>query len=415
MPWIGEVFVPYIISEEFTQSRDVSESNYNSGNPSVYEFDRALENGDLPVVLHQPEHINSESLSEQVDAVKSLVFSKAPENAFSFLSEQGHLSVESVGSPREARDNMREATLAIRYMPDSLYQPAIKTNPAVYDNDYSVTANGVVAISAAVDSVYERNKDTGDLSSVSSFGTLTTENGDVNLYPASDKQYMLEYPDSNYTKPVRVGSLRAFEHNGSSTESDWTRIYADSYAPDNGLVVDNRYIRIVFNDPTDSNTHLYWYDGSAWVDAGTIDIGTGFLKATRHGNISQYIISTEDGLVTLKKGNPFARLVVEETTSVTWDTGNGDYPADSSTVDSTDVHVHGSNANISYNYMLSKPSSDGTKDDTGSTFAATGLDSRSTYNIMLGVVPDSWVIADTAHRSVTAHNQTNELLQRRVL
>lgn len=406
MTWIGDVYISFITDEGFSQSRDTVERNFVDSDPTIAEFEAQLQSGDVSLVLIESTHPDNMSLENQRNGIYKLVKMPANQCPFDFLSETGHLSIDSASVPRVPELDAWNGTISVRYMPDSLYQPANIPNPQLIENDYSVTKQGTIALLNSIGTVYERDPDTGAMSQVAASDSVDIDGGTLEVYNVDDMQYVYNYP-SDYTEPVRTSKVTVWKHNYSN---DWTRVFNNEYSPD--LVVQNGYLRFMFNDPQDFNTHMYWYDGASWNDAGAFDFADDNLQLLDH-NLDRVDILVSDGILTLKRGEPYATF--EWTADMQLDTSAGDYPIDSKSDDSdtsdTTPILSASNSGVAYEYHGVKPVKTGTKTaDTGTgTMSLSGVDGT----VKWGVVPDSF--SNNESRALTTNTVERQLLQRRKL
>lgn len=411
MPQIGTVDLPFDVGESWSQERGITERNYVGSPPTVTEFERSLESGDLNFVLHQGIHSRSETLDEQADGAYFLLEEDAAYHPFDYLGNRGHLAIESVGVNQDSRLNLREGSMTIRYLPDALYNPTVEVAPSVVSNDHNVSANGTIALPATASSVRHRNIDTGETSSVTSTATVTTTDGDIDIYDNVDGHYLFEAP-STYHEIVSRAPVQTYAHNSSSTESDWTRLYRKFYTEE--LVIENGLTRLVFNDPSDGNHHLYLYNGSSWLDVGHLDLNAPTQTAEAIGT-EKVDVKIDDGTVSLERGGTTIGINFSGRSSMTLDTSTGDYPIGSFT-DNTSYFI-GGNSSISEDYIIIKPSSDGTfnGNTTSGVMEVTSLSSTTTYNLYFGFVPSALTGTQVRDWSMTEDNRDRELTHRRIL
>ena len=412
MPYIGDIYLPYVTENPGSQSRPVTEHNYVGFENSVSEFERSLENGSIPFVTTVDGHPEGYSLEVQYDAIRSLVKRDAPDNPIDFMDKRGHVSIESADYPRQARDTIREGNISVRYLPDSLYQPMFDIQPDIIPNDYALTPTGLFVLPDTVQPAYSRDTDTGEISIESPSMTISTVDGDLDYYGSVEGQYIYDNPESSYNEAIARGIVRAYRHNGSANDSNWSRVYTDEYR--NDIVISNGLIRIVFNAPSDDEHHLQYYDASTWNDIGSLN-----LPATSQNlwieNSDSISVEIGDVSVALNRGHPTARVTVESQSTVTLDTSTGDNPIDSFTTQPT--YVSGSSSSITEDYIVVSPSNDGNVSGSTAdgTLEVSGLTGNREYTIPVGVVMSQMTSELVRDWSTTAHNLSRELFNRRGL
>ncbi|MFB6236939.1 MAG: LamG-like jellyroll fold domain-containing protein [Halopenitus sp.] len=188
MPWIGDIYIPHVTDQGNAQSRETAQFKGVGESWSVSEFTDRLKNGDLEYVLTKDGHPNDVDLDEQFSAVKSLLERDTAENPFAFLKERGHLSITSVDTGREPRDNVRSGTLTVRYLPDSIYQPTLTTSHEDVSNDFGISFYGTVFLPKVAENVRLRSGRTGDSVPLDPVTTRVDESGNRQNYMIPTEQ-----------------------------------------------------------------------------------------------------------------------------------------------------------------------------------------------------------------------------------
>lgn len=415
--YIGDADVPLITEEGWSQERSTEETING-----VAEFEAALEAGDISFVLHQNSHDRSESLKEQRNAIYSLLETDAAEHPFEFLEERGHLAIESAEVPRPSETGMRQGTISVRYLPDSRYQPAVDPLPVIIENDFSVTETGVIRLPGTIDTVFEYNNSTNTKTKITPVDSLTTANGTVDFYSVDDRFYLFESPVDSYASHENQDPVRIYDHNNTTTESDWTRVY-QKRSIDSGIVVTNGFLRVFFGHPTAvSETHLEWYDGSAWISAGTINVAP---SGARIKTVSPrgVTITIGAGEIVLREESTAIEATLSGLTNFELDTAKGDEPADSGNTNAGTEYMDATNVNISENYFLAHGSSDLSHsfprtDGSGNTvydlLRLEGLNGNE-YTVFAGLIPGGFTNSTTVHRAMTRPNTEKTLIRRQSL
>lgn len=427
MPYIGDVYVPMVTDQGLSQDREVDTHNYTDEMPSVFEFEQSLENGDLNFVLYPPLHDRGESLAEQVESVKSLLGQKAADSPFDFLTERGHLSIESVNIPQDSTVNRREGSITIRYLPDSVYQPTKQFGRVGSGGDFALNFYGTFMLPEACENVRLRSGESGDSVPIDPITTRTDEGGALQEYsigsesgniqpyspellvsghnfdnsagtgpthyegayalesatlgsghtadhtftvpdgeydviaraqtsstnhtltvegtthtfsiagawevkstlgveatnssltvnlssdgssididyvlliPKNRPQVIFDYPDSDYNVASQTGNVKVYDTNGSTTESDWDRVYDKSHTFADGIVLQNGNIRVFLSDTKTAAIEWYSWDPatSSWYSLGYMNCydGTVYNKDWKRFTVEE--ISPTESKITV--------------------------------------------------------------------------------------------------------------------
>lgn len=384
MPWIGDRYIPHIADDTRVGSAPVSQEDYINRGRLVHQFQADLETGSMSYFQTVDGHTDEESLREQIYAAESLVQKSRAQNAIEFLDRKGYLSVNNVERPRGARDNLREGTIEFTYQPDVDYVSGLKIRNRTVPNDYDLDSDGVVVIGSSAEDVREVDSSV-NTTELAETATLQTDRGDIDYYETSEPNVAYDRGET-FVEPDREGSVRVYDHKGSTTEDDWERIHSPRQSPDHNYVLDNGVLRFIFNHPDDEKLHLHFYEDDTWKSAGTLN-----YEAERYHlkEINSYKseVGIPGGSIELRKGYTTAKFNVtdENADRIELDTSDGDNSFQGASVQ--DFYMYAYHSNIDADYFMIKPESDGDLDydQDENTMWMTGLSPDERRNFYVGV------------------------------
>lgn len=214
MVYIGDVDLPLPLSMGLSQGRPTTEFNTTGDVPTIAEFERQLESGDLPFVLHEDTHARQESLEEQVDAIRSFADREAEVNTIDFLDQRGFLSISSVDFARTSQNNIREGTVSFRYLPTTLYKPGISADSEAVSNDYGLRNISTFEVPSSVENVRLRNAQTGDSIPWEPVTSRVDEDGDTQHGGIKSNKGVVQ----QYSLGYILQSIEADTQSGTTTE-----------------------------------------------------------------------------------------------------------------------------------------------------------------------------------------------------
>lgn len=394
MPYIGNVQVPLIESQDLSKERELVEREYVDFNPTVTEHEHRLEGGNYSFLLLSPEDSSTfpltfdaqfgsseleihYSMEEQRRGVEALTDRNAAQNPANVHGDTGFLSVESVSFVREPRRDSHYGGMDIQFMEDEEYQPGILVNRETAVNDFNMAESALVAIPDVMTNVEERNPMTGVTSGISPRFTLTTERGNtMEVFRTTEEQILYEFPSTNFVDAERVGEVRAFRND--------TRLFGDPHEVDSGVKLTNRCFEWnAFN----GNCRMY-VGGDGWHDMGNFNLGlnnpfiqemdTPFAKVTDDFGEEVY----------LKRGASFLAMEIAAQDFVELDTSNATWPVQSTeTIWDGSTYV-GRTGNDTYDFFIAKSRNLGSFAGT-QTMRYENIPTERDVRVVLGAIFDT--------------------------
>lgn len=367
--WFGDIAVGLVVDKDTDISKDVTEKNFVDEPVQVYELTPNLEAGSYSVFVLEETHPRSETLSEQRDAVLSMPERHVSEFPFAVASDEGHVLVEESNLSITPSEMVDEGEIGIRFMSSDNFRPAYILQAESEDGDFSVSPEeSVIPVANAAGDVYDES--TGNTVSPET-PTITTEDGQVNLYKYDSSRNVYSYDRSTslYGESERVGPVRTYDAGDE-------RIYSSLHQVTSGSYMNNGRVEAVFND---SSVTLNEYDGTTWNKFGDVDTFTyepAYLSDI--GNISSTVTFRNDVDVTMKKALPFVRFDFSGKTSFEFS------PDESFTVDSTSnksvVFTDGTSGRT---MALVRNKNDGSLNTTSTTVSWDSLDTSTEYTAFI--------------------------------
>lgn len=401
MPYIGNVYVPFIESQDLSKAREVVEREYVGFNPTVTEHEHHLEDGSYNFILVD-NRANREddvdlgipySIEEQRRGVEALTDRNAAEIPSEVHGDTGFLSVEGVSFAREPRKDSHHGSMDVRYMENSEYRPGILLEPDPAINDYGITDDAMIGIPMAMNDILARRYSDGDTTSAVRIHSIETETGqDMGIYFTTREQIIYEFPSTDFVDAERIGEVRAYRGDG-------TRLFGDPHEIDDvdGVQITNRTFEW---DVTTGG--LQYYTGGQWVNAGAVSLGLDnpFLQEmdTSHAKVTDDFGEE----VYLDRGAIFLKMDIATQDSVQLDTTNADSP-----VQSTETIWNGStylgNTNAGYDFFIMRSRNLGSFSGT-QTMSYDNIPTDRDVRVCLGILLDSSTDAENTTQAWCLNN-----------
>ena len=255
--WFGDIGVAFITDKDTDISKNNVDKNFVDNPPVVYGLTSDIESGSYNIGLHEELHPRSETFKEQRDGVRSMVERSAGDLPFDMSGDQGHLVVEGSTTSITPSAEIERASIDIRFLNDSEYQPAFLVKPGPFDGEYEPTpVESLIPIPSEITSV-----DADGVSATSNF-TVTTEDGDMEYYKySSEAVFSYDIPNSiDYTLPERIAPVRVTD--------DGERIYSTDRLVETTPTLSNGIIEAEYNS---TQVDFSVYD-SSWSDIGNVSV-----------------------------------------------------------------------------------------------------------------------------------------------
>lgn len=408
MPWLGDIFIPWITDKDTSISRNVIEKNFVGEPPQVFEINNDLESGSYSLVLNETIHERNESFREQMDSVVSMPTRHGAEFPFSLAGDTGHLVVNSASATITPSKEIRTGEAELRFLDDGTFRPSFKVEAVPESSDFSPTPEeSVLPLSVDVESV------SSDLNgSRSPAYTLTSEDGDIDLYTYADEE-VIEYDrnSATYTIDERKGPVRVYDvesgydSNYTSYGGEKLRVYSGEVAVDYPLLTNGLIQQFV----SDTDSPLYNYDSSSdsWDRFGYVMEGSGTCYLSEEDNYNGEVTSPGDYSSSLLKGLPVVKFSgVSGSSTFTF---SSDYSLNSGTDNGYYYSTTDGNSN---EIFVLRTSSDGSFAQSNGEIRVENLTSSSEYTFYVGYVPDSMSVSDLARYIFNRGEWKRNLVQR---
>lgn len=350
MPYIGNVQIPFITSQDLSKGRKIVEREYVGSNPTVTEHEALLESGSYSFLLRDPEDVIAEdgddagtgwgeggwgegywggdepseevtinfTVEEQRRGVEALTDRNAAETPARVHGDKGFLSIEKVNFQREPRDHTQYGDMDLRYLEYSEYRPGMLIEPRAVVNDYGVDDKSFVPVPSAMNSVRERSLSTGDRTTPPVRFGVTTEDGKVNSFEVNEQQVVYEFPDRGFMEAVREGEVQLWRGD--------KRLFGDPHEASD-ITVTNGAIEW---DVGSGDMRYFVESDDEWHDIGSVNFSFSnpFLRTltTHFANV----VDDFGEMVQLRRGAIFLAMDVESRQSVEFDSSVADWPIQSS-------------------------------------------------------------------------------------
>jgi len=394
MVFLGDIDIPWVVDKSTSINRDVVEKNFVEEPPQVYELTPDLESGTYSAILHETVHARNETFTEQIDAVRSLPDRHPSELPIDLAGDAGHVAVNASSSSLTPSEEIREASLELRFLEQEDYRPAVIGTAQSFSEDFDTTpVESVIPIPSVAKDVEDE-----DGNSLSPEYTVETEEEEVGYYLYDTDRTVIEYSlpsdegQVERTAPVRLYSVDGNygQDYGNSYGGEMQRVYSDYKAFEyvtarNGLI-----------DATpDNNVCTFWrYHASSddWSKLGAVQLGSTDGYGEEVANYSTTVNFVDGYNLTLDRGATVAKF--EQVT----DTSEFEFDANNTLQNGQDngyyYNVSDSEGN---ELILIRQSSDGQFDQSGGSISVDGLDKNKEYTFYVGhVLTNSVSVSDYA-------------------
>lgn len=391
MPWLGDIFIPWITSKDTSISRNVIEKNFVDEPPQVFELNNDLESGSYSLILNETIHNRNETFKEQMDSVVSMPSRHGSEFPFSLAGDTGHLVINSSSAAITPSQEIRTGEAELRFLDDSTFRPSFKVEALPESSDFSPTPEeSILPLSTDVESV---ESDTNG--SRSPAYTLTSEEGGIDFYTYTSEE-MIEYDrnSTDYTVDERTSPVRAF-----SVEGNYGDNYGDSYGGDKFRVYSSEYpIRypvldngIIQEYASGSSVSIYEYQSASddWDHIGSVDLGNDIGYLSEGGNYRSQVTFPDNYSSSIFKGFPAVRF--SEVSGSTSFTFSARYALDSGTDNGYYYTASDSDGN---DLFVLRTSTDGSFAQSDDEIRVEGLSSSLEYDFYVGYIPSSFAVSD---------------------
>lgn len=372
----GEIEIPIITSKDTSISKDVTEKNFVDELPRVYELTEDLESGTYSIVLNKGLHPSDFSLKVQRDSVISMPEYHPAELPFDDGNDSGFVLVESASTDITPSQEIDRGELSIRFMEESEYTPAVRTQAVPASDDFSIsssTAQGIFGIPTGV-----------SLNGTpTSLGTITSASGDIDLYSYDSSLNNWQYSSSDYVATTKQSAVTTF-----SIGSVLEKMFSSAFSKKESFLHQNGLLRSRIG-PSQSNDCLFdYYDGSSWNnDIASVNFG---LKSDRGfvenpGSRTQSLNIPKDNLkVGSWKGIPAQKITFSGESSVAVKVSNG-----ISNYDLHNYYVSWNDGTFDYVFVRYSGSGYFSVSTANNEVGWSGLDSSKEYEFVFGKIPST--------------------------
>lgn len=256
---------------------------------------------------------NVKTANNYAEDVLALLNRTASENYInSFQGKSGWLVVHSSDVPIAAETPLsRDYGISGNFMPSSIYQSRMKTNPVIISNPWSLTLGSDDCdnyIAVPIGATYSGG-DGSIITQVGEDGTITS----VLATSANDVRFDVAEND------VSNGEVQVYD-NMNTTEASWVCVHNPKHVYTGDVVIQNSLYRIIF-DNSGNEFALYAYHTSAWNKLD--DFTCGSFDIMRFMEIGVDVVQIKvnsTSTITLERGKPMKIDTTTETlyaTSVT--------------------------------------------------------------------------------------------------
>jgi len=391
--YFGDVIIPWISDKDTSIERETVEKNFVDSPPQVYELTPSLEAGTYSAVHNETIHPRNESFAEQIDAAQSMPQRHVTEFPFEIAGDTGHVMVGSVTSSTTPSNEMRTSDMELRFLEDSVYQPAFVLEAESFNDTFdSSPIESVVALPDTVENVQD-----DDSNALTPVYSITGEDGTIDLYKYSTREIIsYDRNSTDFASDERVNAVRLYR-------SDDQRIYSDSRTIDVSSTLENGKIRAVY---ADTQTNVSVYDTS-WRQIGNINAGADDGYAPTNENYEVEVDFLNSFNSTIYKEHPVIQYDISGISSFTF-MSNEDL-----TTQDTASSWYRVVSNVSGDdIILVRTSMDGSFNDDISTLEVNSLSTGTEYTFFIGIVPGGATYDEFARYVYNRGIQKRNLVQR---
>ncbi len=388
MTWFGDIDIPWLTDKDTSITKDVIEKNFVDEPPQVYELTPNLEAGTYTLILNEKYHNKNESMSEQEDAVLSMVPRHGTEFPFAISGDKGYALVESASVTTTPTLEIRNGDVEIRFLDIEKYRSAVKTKPKPLPrSNFNTSSDPIESIIAFPSNL--------DIIDYNSDYTVSTEEGNIDLYVFSDRT-VFEYNElDNVYESQQIAICRLFN-------SDGERLYSDSKVIDNNSYISNGLIKNIYlNDRAD----LEYYDGE-WNDIGSslIPFNDGYASTNENDEIEcQFVNGNRSSLY---RGFSVVRYDFTDESSFEFE------PYKSFTKESVEDYYSHYVDEDGHDLILLRTSNDGNFFNGDDVFGIENLFTSNEYTVYVGVVPENIPVSDYARYVYNFGNRERTFTQK---
>lgn len=374
MTSFGDIDIAWLVNKDTSISKDTVEKNFVDESPQVFELTSDLESGTYSAILNEQYQDKSESFEEQQDALLSMVSRHGTEFPFESSGDNGYLLVNSASVDTFPSLEVREGELSVRFLEQSVYNPAIKAYPQAHNNgDFSTSASPVESFIALPSTLNVLNQTENY--------QVTTEDGNLSLYTFSGDTVFEFEEDSNDVTLSQTDSIcKLFNSFGD-------RLYSDKRVVDNGSIIENGLVSITLKATI---SPLEYYDGTAWQSIGDTQLpfNDGYIVENTNDEIGVEVIN--DNAASIHRGFSTVQYDFDGETSFDFT------PAETFTEQSLNNYYGHWQDSSGRDIIIVRTSSDGSFYTGTNDFGIQSLTSANKYTVFVGVVPTPVTVADYA-------------------
>jgi hypothetical protein len=378
----GEIDIPIITSKDTSVSKNVTEKNFVDELPRVYELTEDLESGTYSIVLNKELHPADSPLKVQRDSVISMPEYHPAELPFDDGNDSGFVLVESASTDITSSQEIDRGELSIRFMEESEYTPAVRTQAVPASDDFSISSSTAQGIFGVPTSVSLNGTPT-------SLGTITSPNADIDLYSYDSSLNNWQYSSSNYVATTKQSAVTTI-----STGLVAEKMFSSAFSKKEPFLHQNGLMRSRIS----SDYLLDYYDGSSW-NSGIASVNfdsqsnRGFVE--NPGSRTQSLNIPKSNLkVSSWKGLPAQKLTFSGKSSVTLDVLNG---INSSNLYS--YYVAWNDGTFDYVFVRYSDSGYFSVSSANDIVEWKGLDSSKEYEFVFGKVPSTQELSSQKYAS----------------
>lgn len=410
MVFLGDINIPWVTEKNTSINRDVVEKNFVHEPPQVYELTPDLESGTYNAILHETVHARNESFTEQIDAVRSLPDRHPSELPIDLAGDVGHVAVNAASSSLTPSNEVREASLELRFLEQEDYRSAVIGTAQSFSSDFDTTA---VESAMPIPSVASNVEDS-DGNSLSPEYSVETADGEIAYYHYDTNRTVIEYdlpsPVSyaERTAPVRLYNVDGNygENYGDSYGGTLRRFYSDYKSFQYGTVR-NELLEV---SPDSGACTLWRYRNSSddWAELGSVQVGATDGYGEEVANYSTTVNFVDAYNLTLDRGATVTKFSnVTDTTEFEFDASN---TLQSGQDNGYYYHATDSAGN---ELIVIRESSEGQFSQSGGSISVTGLDTNTEYTFYVGHVLTDSVNVDDYTRFIANRGIWDRSLVRR--
>lgn len=394
MVFIGDIDVPIITSKDTSIDRDTIQKNFVDEPPQVYELIPDLESGTYDILLNENVHERNETLSSQMDSIRSLPYRNASECPIAVSDKMGYMAVDTASVSIIPSLEMREASLDGRFFNYDDYNPAIKVN-SENKSDFEVPEESVIPVPW-----FDTDEIFIDGESATREFEILIEDGYLDFYSYNENQiidYIASEDGNALTSVERVSPVRVFD-------SQDDRVYSHSknfhdFTISNGLLECERDGNEVFVSRWDA-------DQDAWEDVGFFEFDSNIGYLSEIGNYESSIKTASENSLTSSRG-----YWVNEVTISGMDRFDFSVDYDETGVEDGGLYHTVETVN-GYTAILIREKDEGFLHTYTNSMTVDTLDPEEEYKFYVGFVPDEITSDQAANYAVAKGNWQRSLKQR---